>query len=292
MNSRNLITQLTPPAVLSGYRKLRRRMRGEKDASFTGDFASWDDARAASTGYDADAILERTRAALAEVRDGRAAYERDSVLFDEIEYSWPLAAGLLRAAALEGGRLDVLDFGGSLGSTYFQNRALLRGLPSVRWNIVEQPKHVAVGKAEFESDELRFFGSIEECLAESDPNVVVLGSVLQYLEDPRDKMLEIARLPVGHVVIDRTPFWEGERDRLVVQQVASYIYDATYPCWLLSRSRFERTIAEAGFARLAEFPAIDVIAGPVPISYRGMLLDRKRGGALASATDTGTGGTP
>jgi len=279
MDSRRLITEITPPALLSTYRSARLRMRGEKAASFSGDYASWGEALAASTGYDADLILKKTRDALVEVRDGRAAYERDSVTFDAIEYSWPLAAGLLRAAALHGGSLDVLDFGGSLGSTYYQNRSLLDALPSLTWSIVEQPKHVAVGRESFQDDVLRFYGTIEECLAERRPTVLILGSVLQYLEDPRQLMLDVSTLPIDHIVIDRTPFWAGAGDRLVVQQVASYIYDATYPCWLLSESRFDATVAQAGFVTVADFPAIDAIEGPVPITYRGMLLDRRPTGA-------------
>ena len=80
------------------------------------------------------------------VVDGRAAYERDSVLFEEVEYVWPLLASLMWVGARHLGSLNVLDFGGSLGSTYFQNRIFLATLPSVRWNIVEQPRHVEVGR--------------------------------------------------------------------------------------------------------------------------------------------------
>ena len=56
------------------------------------------------------------------VKNGEAVYERDSVLFDEIQYSWGLLAGLEKAALEHDGKLCVLDFGGSLGSTYYQNK--------------------------------------------------------------------------------------------------------------------------------------------------------------------------
>jgi len=179
MNARELVMGLTPPFLLSAIRNARRRMRNVPEAGFTGDFPSWEAASAASGGYDSAAILEKTRVALAAVRDGRAVYERDSVLFDEVEYSWPLATGLLRVAALNAGDLGVLDFGGSLGSTYFQNRALLADLHSLRWTIVEQPDHVRVGTAEFANKELHFAATVAEATTASMPNCIVLGSVLQ-----------------------------------------------------------------------------------------------------------------
>ncbi len=55
----------------------------------------------------------------------------------------------------------MLDFDGSLASTYFQNRAFLSCLPYVCWNIVEKPQHVTVGKECFEDKELRFYPSIK-----------------------------------------------------------------------------------------------------------------------------------
>jgi putative methyltransferase (TIGR04325 family) len=265
-------------------------LRQGHPSRFLGDYASWDEARAASTGYDSELILEKTRQAALAVRDGHAAYERDSVLFDEPEYRWPLAAGLLRAAALEGGTLDVLDFGGALGSTYFQHRALFSGLNLLRWNIVEQPAHVRVGRELFQTEQLRFCESIRECAAESEPNTVILGSVLHYLRNPRATLGELAALPARHFIIDRTPFIDSPEDRLCVQRVDPYIYEASYPCWLFSRRRFADTLEELGLRVLTTFPAFDAIPGPVPVTYLGMILERRDGPLRHSASGDGEQG--
>ncbi len=110
-----------PPAVV----RLIRRGRGpQQDGGlrFEGDFATWEEASAQCAGYDAEDILAKVLAATLKVKSGEAACERDSVLFDDIEYAWPVLAGLMWAAARNGGKLNVLDFGGALGSSYFQNR--------------------------------------------------------------------------------------------------------------------------------------------------------------------------
>lgn len=240
-----------------------------------GDYRIWDEAMAASTGYDSAIILEKTKAALLKVKNGEAAYERDSVLFDEVEYAWPLLAGLMWVAAQCAGRLNVLDFGGSLGSTYFQNRFFLSTLPEVRWNIVEQSNYVGIGKAYFEDDFLHFYPDITDCLADTKPNVVLLSSVLQYLERPYAVLDQILELSCDNVIIDRTSFWDGPTDRLCVQTVPPSIYPASYPSWIFSRQRFYEHLHQ-DWENMITFENPDRIAGPVDFSYQGMIIVRSK----------------
>ena len=230
----------------------------------------------ASTGYHSEIILEKTRAALLKVKNGEAAYERDSVLFDEIQYAWPMLAGLMWVAARCGGTLNVLDFGGSLGSTYFQNRAFLSALPRLRWNIVEQSRHVETGKAWFEGDCLHFYANIAACLAENQPNVVLFSSVLQYLENPYAVFEQILGLSCDWIIIDRTPFWIGPTDRLCVQRVPASIYSVSYPCYILSMPRFHAYLEEKSLQIMAEFDSLDSLSAPVKAVWKGLILEKKK----------------
>ncbi len=273
MTPKAFIKLLVPPLIAHGYRPLR----GSKENSvygLSGDYRAWHEAVRASTGYDGEIILEKTKVALLKVKNGQAVYERDSVVFDEIEYAWPLLAGLMVVAAQSGGKLDVLDFGGSLGSTYFQNRAFLSRLAKVKWNIVEQPRYVETGKEWFEDKHLKFYLHVEDCLAEAQPNVVILGSVLQYLEHPYDILRGLLKLPCNDIIIDRTPFWNGATDRLCVQHVPPSIYPASYPSWIFSTRRFRSHLHE-GWEIVAEFDNQDNLEGPVDFAYRGMIITRR-----------------
>jgi putative methyltransferase (TIGR04325 family) len=267
MTLKDMIRLVTPPVFIH----LAKRLRGNRSTGaygLSGDYRSWDEAKAASTGYDSEIILEKTKAALLKVKNGEAVYERDSVLFDKVQYSWPLLAGLLHVAAHSGGRLNVLDFGGSLGSTYFQNRLFLRGLREVRWNIVEQPHYVKAGKEYFEDGQLKFYTSVNECLAESRPNVAVLSSVLQYLESPYGVLAALLQSPCDIVIIDRTPFWERERDKICMEVVHASVYDARIPTWVFSLEKF-RGFMESHGSILADFEAIDHMSG---CTFKGFLL--------------------
>ncbi len=87
MTLKDMIKLVAPPVFVHPAKRLRSR---PTDAhGLAGDYHSWDEAMAACTGYDSDIIPEKTRAALLKVKNGGSAHERDSALFDEIEYAWP-----------------------------------------------------------------------------------------------------------------------------------------------------------------------------------------------------------
>lgn len=245
----------------------------DEPLSLRGDYPDWASAAADSVGYDAANILDATREALLKVKRGAAVHERDSVLFDTIEYAWPVLAGLLWAAARSGGRLDVLDFGGSLGTTYYQNRLFLDRLGDVRWNIVEQPGHVAEGRRSFQDDRLRFFERIEDCWAETRPNVTLVSASLQVVERPHETLDRLLSFPCDHLVLDRIPLWEGPRDRLCVEHVPSEIYAGSYPTWIFSKRRLDERLA-SDWTIVAEFESLDAFPAPVPTRWRGLCAIR------------------
>lgn len=266
------IKLLAPPLLVRGYRVLRGRSENNSYGLF-GNYHTWDEAVRNSNGYSSEIILEKTKTAMLKVKKGEAAYERDSVLFDEVQYAWPLLAGLMWVAAQAKGNLNVLDFGGALGSTYFQNRAFLRHLSDVRWNIVEQPQYVETGKKWFEDEHLKFYLSVKDCLSETQPNVVILSSVLQYFERPYDTLHEILELGCDHIIIDRTSFWDGPADRLCVQTVPPSIYQASYPIWVFSMQWFRSQLSDK-WKVLLEFDSLDRLASPIQAYWKGMIIVR------------------
>jgi len=270
MSWKSAVKQLVPPVVLQGL----HRIRSGRGVAFEGDFPSWQAALDAAGGYDAPAILARVRAAALKVKRGEAVFERDSVCFDHEEYRWPTLACLLQIASENRGRLHVLDFGGSLGSFYFQHRKFLSRIPELCWSVVEQPHFVSVGKKEFEDESLKFCSSIDACVAGQPVDVALFSSVLQYLPDPLVPVADIAGAEIRYALIDRTAFIDEDRDRLTVQHVPAAIYKASYPAWFLSRNRFEKKMQVMSFHTLAEFPCDDD-AGIG--EFRGMLLERVEG---------------
>jgi len=212
------------------------------------------------------------------VTSGQAAFERDSILFDEPEFSFPILATLLRAGVDSPQMLEVTDFGGSLGSTYRQCRPFLPSPMRVLWRVIEQPAFADAGRREFATDELQFFASLSELPATSAQSVTLASSVLQYLEDPFGVLEQLSAHAAGHMIIDRTPMSDQSHDRLCIQHVPKTIYDASYPCWILSRSKLLSRLAESGWQVLGEFPGLEgAFSTPdrVSFEFRGLIAVRK-----------------
>jgi putative methyltransferase (TIGR04325 family) len=199
-----------------------------KDIFWFGDFNNWNDAKSQSCGYDDENILLTCKESLLKVRNGKYKYERDSVLFSEVQYSWGLLTGLLKCALDHNGRLSIIDFGGSLGSSYFQNHSFFCE-KSMEWLIVEQNMFVETGKQYFQNNNLKFYYSIDECLVYHKPNSILFSSVLQYLNH-FDEIIEHANsLRLPYIIIDRTAFANNGESRIVIQNVPETIYKASYP---------------------------------------------------------------
>ncbi len=248
---KKLIKNLLQPIVLEFYKKYKHSKYG-----WHGDYKTWEEARRHCTGYEAPHILEKVRESLLKVKRGEAVYERDSVLFDEIQYSWPLLAGLMLAAAKNNGRLVVLDVGGSLGSTYFQNKKFLDELDYVKWCVVEQKHFVDAGKKDFEDERLKFYYDVKSCVETDKPNVLLLSGVLQYMEKPYELLDEILRYNFDFVIVDRTPFDKINTDKITVQIVPPSIYRASYPSWIFSFDNFVSYLKNRYYI-LEIFDAID-----------------------------------
>lgn len=247
---------------------------------YHGVYPDWATASAHASGYDAPAILERVRDAARAVRSGAARYERDGVVFEQVEYSFPVLSGLLHAVAGRSHELSVLDFGGALGSTYQQCREFLDVISTVKWGIVEQPQLVTWGRAEFETEQMTFHDSVGACVERIRPNVALFSSVLQYLNDPYVVLGDVVASEVPYIIIDRTLFSDREEDRFTIQHVPARIYPGSYPVRIFGRGAIKAQL-EKKYRIVAEFDAswdgshIEYCGG-VAFRSRGMILSRRR----------------
>lgn len=236
---------------------------------WSGNYSTWQKAEKYSSGYNRNEILEKVKLSMLKVKTGSAVYERDSFIFNEIQYSFPLLSSLMWIAARNYGKLNVLDFGGSLGSTYYQNKLFLDSLQEVNWCIVEQEEFVKTGIEHFSNVRLKFYFSIEECLEKEKIDVILFSSVLQYLEDPF-KLLENAKSKgIKYIIVDRTPFVIGT-DRITVQKVNPEIYKASYPCRFFNKQKFIFSFSP-DYKLIVDFEALD--KANIVSEFRGFLFE-------------------
>lgn len=244
------IKKSLPPFVFSALKKVFKRSSVE----YWGDFPDWESAKKAAGSYDEPQVFERVKEARLKVMRGEAAYERDGITFSEVHYFYPVLACLLHAATKNNNKLNVLDYGGSLGTSYFQHKELLKHV-DVRWNIIEQSHYVSFGKEHVKDSRLHFYDSLEACLRDTEPNVVFISSVLQYLEDPYAVLRNIKKQDVDYVIFDRTTVLPHSKDRIVVQNVPRKIFPTDFPAHLFNEQKLI-DFFKPEYSVVLEFPSI------------------------------------
>ena len=218
---RNIVKQCLPPIVLNFLKRFLSK-------NFFVNYSSWELAEQMSEGYRSDNIIEKVRKSAKLVFNGEATYERDSVIFDRIEYSYPLLASLLFVAA-NSKSFKVIDFGGGLGTTYQQNRKFISKIKNVcEWKIVEQERFVAIGKSEFTNKILSFYNTIEQASKDGVDVILFAGSIC-YVKNSYDFMTKAKIIKAPYIIFDRTPITNEMKDTFAVQEVHRSIYKTSFP---------------------------------------------------------------
>ncbi|MBO5760725.1 MAG: methyltransferase, TIGR04325 family [Lentisphaeria bacterium] len=209
-----------------------------------GDFSSFREAADHAKGYSAENIAEKVFNATRTVIEGNAEYERDSVLFYESRYNYPLLTALLSVCNKTKTSLNVLDFGGALGSSFWQNRKYLEKVTdNLSWHIVEQNSFLQAAEKLIYNAPLFFHSTIEEAQQNAVFNAVLFSSVLQYLEKPRSFLEKVRN--VEYLIIDRHPeFAEVLDAQYSVQYVHEPIYEASYPVRIWGKDELKTLLSE------------------------------------------------
>ncbi|ANV98024.1 hypothetical protein BBW65_04055 [Helicobacter enhydrae] len=237
---KTIFKKLCPPIIKDCFNLLLQR-----NIQWTGNYTSWQEAQTNAIGYDPNMFIHQLVQSAKIARDDEEKVERDSLIFNrsEVTYPYPLLSNLFAFCThTQAQSLFILDLGGSLGSLYYQNRKFLSLLPKFTWNILEQEQIIQIGKKEFQNHTLFFHSSYQEAgtrLKASDTKILVLSSVLQYLEKPFETLKPILEyFDFDCILVDRTPFSTNHQARIAIQKVPKRIYHSSYPCHLFSKHFF------------------------------------------------------
>jgi len=265
---RKVLKGILPPFILVLLRKIFQN----PVISFTYGFSDWESAANAAEGYDGDDIIKKTANSARKVLNGEAVYERDSVIFDKIEYAWELLTSLFFVAA-ERPSLKVIDFGGGLGTTFQQNRRFLQRLhKQVEWKIVEQPRFIEIGKKEFEGKGLTFYNTIAEA-SKDIVDVILFGSSICYVNNPYQYLREAVETNANFIIFDRTPISFTDHDEFVLQNISPPIYKASYPLRVFNRQNLLKVFYQNEYELIEEWECM-IQSDPNSIST-GFLLKKR-----------------
>ncbi len=244
------------------------------NGGWSGNYKTWEEALSKTTGYNENSILNKIKDSILKVKNGQAEYERDSVAFEKFEYSEEFLNAL--KSVVKDNSLSVIDFGGSLGSQYFQYKRFFEGV-DINWMVVEQKHFVVCGNKEITNHQLKFYNTIEEALNYKQANCIILSSVLPYIKQPFEMIEKILSFNLDYIIIDRNPFIEGENDLLTVQVVPEYIYKASYPARFFNEVKFLKVFSDKYIVKHelnTPFSAPTIVSGKKAI-WKGFILVKK-----------------
>lgn len=220
----------------------------------SGDYDNYSDAEKKCSGYETDIILQKVLKSTLMVKNNECAYERDGVAFFDKDINYNLMMYLYLINQRDG-QLHICDFGGALGSTYWQHKDMLAEMRKVEWNVVEQRNFVQCGKEKLENDVLHFFYNVEELLSsKGKQNVVILSSVLQYFPEKNVVLDWISELNAKYIIVERNPV--GIRKRITIETVHEPIYESTRPYVCMDEKEFIQNFNHRGYKLLDSWKSL------------------------------------
>ena len=214
-----------------------------------GDYASWEEAKKHADGYDNQVILDKVYRATLEVMNGKAKYERDSVVFYDTAYTYHLLTLIGVICSLKD-TINVVDVGGALGSLYWQNKDFLDVYEgkNILWEIVEHPNYVKCGREKIQHEKINFWDDLSDIQR---ADIVIFSGVLQCIKDYEVMVKKAIKLRPKYILIDRTMF--SVRSRIAIQYADETICTNAYPIKIFEETEILQLME--GYHLKVQFPS-------------------------------------
>lgn len=195
---------------------------------------TWEEATDASHGYESNVVIHT-------MYGHENSHGKNFSLTLESRHVQIVAA--LGVAIQQKETLRVLDVGGARGE-YFEIVQNLFSGTKIDWTVLETPSLVPRTVSERRGNsQITWTSEQSTCIGPFD--VVLLSSVLQYVEKPNELLQDMSRL-TSKLIINRLPLISGLQDEVAVQHLRMYGRRGSYPAWFFSESRFLEAVGDLG----------------------------------------------
>lgn len=227
-------------------------------------YERWEDAEAVcAEGYAEKSILDACSESTKKVKQG--------ICSPDYFFAAHILAGYIKY-----GSLVIIDYGGALGGEYFNNRKFLDELcVDYKWCVVEQAHIVIDGKQNYESGRLRFFFDLEEVIEEYGHSnyIIYMRGSLQYIKNSYELLESFGKLQAKVIIIDKTPM--SEQERIVIQRVRDYIYEAALPARIFDRNKLIEQLEKQNYWLDESEKRMDMQFSDLDACYERLVFKRK-----------------
>jgi putative methyltransferase (TIGR04325 family) len=199
-----------------------------------GPFNSWKEADVYAQkifgNYSNNSILKKVIKAANIAKKKRGSYERDGCVISSLEYGFHIISIIFyHYYNNKKKNYKVLDVGGSLGSTFYQNKKFLFLLKKLSWSVLEQKNFAEYGNLNLNEPKLNFFSNIDKALLKKYDLIIMSGS-LQYLENYKEIFEKLIKSKPKYIILDRTiESANNEKTKIFVQINPKKLIESSYP---------------------------------------------------------------
>ncbi len=243
-----------------------------RGALLKGNYKTWKKAKKNSDGYEDKKIFEKVKKNFLLSRKLKNRYEQDSLIINKPRYSLSSSLGIILSAKVLK-KINIIDYGGSLGTIYFQYKKIIDNIQLIKWNIVEQDAFVNFGKKNIKDKKINFYSNLNECLLKQRPNVFFASSSLQYVEYPYKILKKVSNFKnIKFIIIDKSPFHPNV-ETIKIQHNPRSIYKQSYPVHIFNKSKMIKFMHKNHFQLIDSFECENMLFN---VNYYGLIFIRKK----------------
>lgn len=237
------IKYVLPPFLIDILNKILLR-----EISIKGKFRTWKDAEKKTTGYENGNIINKVITSFEKVQKNLDLYyERDGYIFKKPDFDYELLF-YINYLFSKNQKINIIDYGGGLGSKFFQNIEVFKKFKNMKWHIVEQINYRNYARKKINVKNLFFYENLDEVFKKKIiPDMAIFSSSINYLPKPYQILQKlINRKSLKSFIFLKTAFHD-DIDTIKIQKVPKNIYDASYPIRIFNKKKFEKFFLKKNF---------------------------------------------
>lgn len=220
---KSLFKRLLTKDIFNFFYKLKILLF-KKRLNLKGSYKNYSDALKNSNGYQESIILNKVEDAIIKILEGEDVWERDGSIFPNPQPKQKIVEIIEK---ISNKKLSIIDFGGGLGTLYINNRKLFKSIK--KYYVIEQENFVISGNNISKKYNLpiKFLTSLKNI--EFNPDIIIFSSVLQYIPNLEEILMQTYKLEPQIILIDRTCYtnnsemkWHNQFIECYYEKIISY----------------------------------------------------------------------
>jgi len=182
------------------------------------------------------------------------------------------------------GPLRIFDFGGNIGNLYYSYQQYLSNRADLAWTVYDLPAVVAAGRRIAQERHAQFLHFTDRPEADAQTTLLLVSGALHYWEQSVEAMLDRIAIRPSHILVNRTPMHERQRQYVTVQRQQHY----AVPCVVRNAQEMVKEFEALGYEMINKWPVLELAVNlpfypdwSVP-RYSGFYFRRREGNPLAS----------